>query len=40
MRLTWEVSGGDRHLKFYEARDNLLSMSLQGWVPVQIKDAF
>ena len=23
MRLTWEVSGGDRHLKFYEARDNL-----------------
>jgi hypothetical protein len=24
MRLTWEVSGGDRHLKFYEARDNLL----------------
>jgi hypothetical protein len=23
MRLTWEVSGGDRHLKFYEVRDNL-----------------
>jgi hypothetical protein len=24
MRLTWEVSGGDRHLNFYEAQDNLL----------------
>jgi hypothetical protein len=23
MRLTWEVSGGDRHLKFYEVRDDL-----------------
>jgi hypothetical protein len=26
MRLTWEVSGGDRHLKFYEVRDNLSSI--------------
>jgi hypothetical protein len=23
VRLTWEVSGGDRHLNFYEVRDNL-----------------
>ena len=23
MRLTWEVSGGDRHLNFYGNRDNL-----------------
>ena len=26
MRLTWEVSGGDRHHKFYEVRDNLKSL--------------
>ena len=26
MRLTWEVSGGDRHLNFYGNRDNLT-----GW---------
>jgi hypothetical protein len=23
MRLTWEVSGGDRHLNFHGDRDNL-----------------
>jgi threonine dehydrogenase-like Zn-dependent dehydrogenase len=24
---TWQASGGDRHLKFYEVRDNLLVFS-------------
>jgi len=28
MRLTWEVSGGDRHLKFYELRDNLVTATV------------
>jgi len=33
MRLTWEVSGGDRHLKFYEVRDNLV-VGATGFEPV------